>query len=165
MKTYFYILFFSILFIPILCFGNVKPLAAYKVNDEWHFIDSTGKEIFSSKEIYDVLGFAEGFYRITKKEGRKEKYIYLNEKGETVLEPKCDMAMDFSFGRAMVIVNLDENKEFNKFGFIDKAGNTIVPITYNDATSFTEGLAYLMDDRERGYIDTTGKFVFKLETN
>jgi hypothetical protein len=46
-----------------------------------------------------------------------------------------------------------------KWGFIDKTGKEVIPLKYDDARSFSEGLASVNLNGKWGYIDKTGKEV------
>ena len=46
-----------------------------------------------------------------------------------------------------------------KWGFIDKSGNEVVPCKYDDASSFSEGLAFVELDGKYGFIDKSGNEV------
>jgi hypothetical protein len=48
-------------------------------------------------------------------------------------------------------------------GYIDKTGKTVIEPDFDDADSFSEGLASVEIEGKRGYIDKTGKVVIKPE--
>ena len=73
----------------------------------------------------------------------------------------CNMIGDFHEGRAWFCKN-------EKYGFIDKMGNVIVPAKYDDVADFKEGRAWVAnrgeDDQFRcGYIDLEGKVVIPIK--
>ncbi len=45
------------------------------------------------------------------------------------------------------------------WGFIDKSDKMVIPAKFDDAESFSEGLALVSSDYKYGYIDKTGSFV------
>lgn len=50
------------------------------------------------------------------------------------------------------------------FGYIDKHGNEVIPLQYQDAKHFCEGLAAVKDSNNKwGFIDYTGKVVISFE--
>ncbi len=57
---------------------------------------------------------------------------------------------DFSDGLACVELN-------NKYGFIDKAGNEVIPIKYDYARSFEDGISRVELNSKWGFIDKTGR--------
>lgn len=73
---------------------------------------------------------------------------------------------DFSDGLALVVKEDADGNE--KFGFIDQAGQVVVPLEYDDARSFSDGLAYVTKrdadgNFKYGFIDQTGQVVIPLE--
>ncbi|WNF36744.1 WG repeat-containing protein [Bacillaceae bacterium IKA-2] len=67
--------------------------------------------------------------------GVKEKYGYLNTRGDIVIKPRFTVATPFENGRAVVI---DAANSRNKKGLIDKAGMYIIEPIYNDLTILGE---------------------------
>ena len=51
----------------------------------------------------------------------------------------------------------------NKYGFIDTAGQVVVPLQYDGTWGFNEGLASVRQDAQWGFINTTGKVVIDLQ--
>ena len=49
------------------------------------------------------------------------------------------------------------------YGYIDKTGSLVVPLQYDTAFDFSEGLAGVRKNNKTGYIDKTGKVVIPLE--
>ena len=94
------------------------------------------------------------------------KWGYMNEKGKVVIEPKYQLAWDFSEGLATVA--LDALR-----GYIDQTGNLVIPTKFGWAGKFCEGLARVNFHKGRfgthiewyravagvGFIDKTGKTV------
>jgi hypothetical protein len=52
-----------------------------------------------------------------------------------------------------------------KHGFVDKNGKLIVPLIYDEALTFSEGMAAVMQNFKWGYIDSTGKTIVELQYN
>ena len=77
---------------------------------------------------------------------------YVNKSGKTVIEPRFQMAYDFSEGLAGVLV--DKN-----YGFIDKEGKTVIAPQFEEVSDFHEGLARVKAGGKFGYIDRSGKWV------
>lgn len=53
-------------------------------------------------------------------------------------------------------------KQGGKWGYIDKQGNPITSITYDDVGRFTEGFTGVKRDGLWGYLDNTGKEITPL---
>src|SRR6266446_9170471 len=47
-----------------------------------------------------------------------------------------------------------------KFGFIDRTGKVVIPIQFDSANNFHEGLALVTMSGKKAFIDATGKIVF-----
>jgi len=120
-------------------------------DEKWGFIDKTGKEVVPCK------------------------YFYPSSPLSTDQNPR------FSEGLARVCVS-DENRSksanyWGKYGFIDQTGKEVIPIQYDTAGDFSEGLAMVgvkngrgtstyigfEYDFDCGFIDKTGKEVIPLQ--
>jgi hypothetical protein len=78
------------------------PLAAYKIDKMWHFIDYDGKEIMPPQEYENVLGYSEGAICVSKMIGGVEKWGFIDIKGNLIIQPEYDNASLFSEGYALV---------------------------------------------------------------
>jgi hypothetical protein len=107
------------------------------------------------------------------------KWGYINHAGQFVTRPQFDDAASFSEGLASVAIarkisppekeptlveQLLSPKPFespNRYGFINKAGEIVVPTTYNYASDFSGGLAPVCtgdrQDGKCGYINAAGE--------
>ena len=86
----------------------------------------------------------------------KDKWGFINRKGETMVAPSFDEADDFNEGAAKVAVTKDS--QFG-YGFIDQKGQWLVQPIYQKADRFAEGLAVVAKDDLYGYVDMQGKEV------
>ena len=121
------------------------------------------------KNIYfdDVYSFSEGMAIVVK----DNKYGFIDQTGNVVVDLRYDYATDFSNGFAAVSTGgfWDEYVGYveGKWGFIDTTGKVVVPIIYDKVSNFSEGLAAVVGgidsiDNADGYlsfVDTTGKVV------
>ena len=127
---------------------------AILINDKWGIIDKNGKEIVDPTYYeYSMKNCSEGFVAV-EKEG---KWAFMSLQGKMITDFKYDEVKGFSEGRAAVgrIVKKEKLKEYNewsiwgsdstetKWGFIDTNGKEIIPLVYNNVSSygFSEGLA------------------------
>lgn len=155
-----------LIFLIIIGFGvtslHAKPLVAYMSDSLWHFLDDKGKEMFEAKPYHKVLGYSEGFFRVNIVEGGKTYWAFVDTKGKTIAKLDCDFAANFSNGMALVykVTGSDENNK--KFTYLKSNGKLFSKYIYEDATEFSEGLAFVMNPLQRGYIDTNGKLVISL---
>ncbi|MBK7505883.1 MAG: WG repeat-containing protein [Bacteroidetes bacterium] len=54
---------------------------------------------------------------------------------------------------------MSRSERYDKFGFLDNSGKEVIPLIYDDAFRFSEGLAIVEKNGKSGYIDKTGKEV------
>lgn len=87
---------------------------------------------------------------------KKDKWGYMNRKGEVVLDFQWSDATDFYEGLAKVA--MVEGSE-NRYGFIDAKGAWRVQPVYETAGDFSEGLAMVKRNGKCGFIDLEGKEV------
>jgi len=76
----------------------------------------------------------------------KGKWGYMDNNGVVIIEPKYDIAYNFSDGLALVGNIIERHNDWNKYlyGYIDDKGKVIIPIRYHRATSFENGNAVAM---------------------
>lgn len=117
------------------------------------------------------------------------KYGYENKNGEIVIPIIYDYA-DSSFTEGLAVVALRKEDDSEgiawedvmsmaaeglstpeivsripasfKYGFIDKTGKEVIPLMFDDADSFFEGLACVTIKGKSGFIDKTGKEIIPL---
>ncbi len=139
-----------------------KPLAAYFGRDSiWRVIDYNGNVMFPPVVIIDLKSYTEGLLRVLSIVDGKVRWCFMNLKGQIVIVPECDKVLDFSDGMAMTVIT-NEKEQTERYGYINRRGEQVVPTKMIDAISFSEGKAYVMDHDKRGYIDTTGKMVLEM---
>lgn len=91
-----------------------------------------------------------------------DKWGYINQKGEYVINPQFEYADYFCDGLAAIVQSVDK-KERYLYGYIDKKGKQVIKAQYKYATPFSDGLAFVV--AEDGYptcINKSGKTVFTL---
>jgi hypothetical protein len=86
----------------------------------------------------------------------KDKWGYINRKGETVIAPTFDDADDFYEDAAKVRVTKGSQ---SGYGFIDRKGQWLVQPIYQNVGRFNEGKAFVAKDDLYGYVDKYGKEV------
>jgi len=109
---------------------------------------------------YSYVGsFSEGLALV--QPAGSSKYGYINQQGETVIEPQYDLSLPFSEGLATVkFIKPDGHAIFR---IINKSGNIIADnLDYAFAGIFREGLAGVESfDHRWGFIDKKGKEVIE----
>jgi hypothetical protein len=157
--------FFILLALLTICISSSAkaeqtPLAAFRIDSLWYVIDHEGNQLFSPLNFNYINDYSEGFYTVFLKYEGKPRWAFMNDEGNIAM-PDCNVIRNFSNGRAMLIHILDTSNQLSMYGFIDKKGNEVIPSIYLDALNFSEGKAWVMNRNVRGFIDTSGKFLFK----
>jgi len=111
----------------------------------------------------DVEEYSEGLLGAYIRHGRDVVSAYFDNTGNIALATESLKPYPFKDGRAFFVRAIDEKKQEYVWGCIDRNGDFIIPMKYIDIADFSEGLAYIMNLDERGFVDTNGKFVFTLE--
>jgi len=150
-------------------------LAVVMVDDgetsRWGFIDKTGKEVVSP-QYGEVGDFRDGLATVRVGDEETGKWGFINGTGKEVVPPRYDSIGDwfddeagFHDGLAMVWIGDRETDWFQnagKWGFIDKAGEEVVPVEYDKVGRFREGLVGVIKDGLLGFVDETGAVVIPL---
>ena len=171
------------------CFS--EGLARVSKAEQEYFIDTTGQKVFVCDPDLHYGPFHNGLAYIWNK---NQKFGFVNRLGQVIIPCICDRVSDFSEGLAFAIVNgqdcfidtngqkvfdCDPNFNYGKFhnglavivyknnrwGYIDKSGQVIIPCVYDYALNFSEGLAHVWLGDEEYFIDTTGQKVFACDPN
>lgn len=133
---------------------NELGLAKVKRGHLYGFVDTTGKEVIKCK--YQSVGeFKEGLLQAR----LNDLWGYIDDKGRTIIKHQFYGASPFSEGLA--VVTKREGFDLYYHGFIDKAGNIVIPLIYTKAEDFKNGLAKVMLDNIWIYIDKNGNQVEK----
>ena len=144
-----------------------EGVAAINDDGSCGYIDKTGKYVIPPK-FFTGWDFSEGVARVETKDG---KIGYTDHTGKVVFTvPGLEWAEPFSEGLAEAEIRAPADHSSTPHwsplngrlhGFIDHAGHFVIAPTYWAATSFRNGLAWVVTREEQGYIDKTGTFVWK----
>lgn len=119
---------------------------------EYFHIDREGRRLSQVPSI-NAASFSDGLGRIMDREGR---WLFLNSRGEVALGPRAGWFGDFYDGRAC----FSEDGRF--FGYMNRAGRTVIEPRYERASEFREGLAAVSGfSRTLCVIDRNGKQRFE----
>ncbi len=134
-----------------------EGLAQALIYDKVGYIDTTGQYVIEKqydlgkpfKEGRAVVGFADHNYRF--------KYAYIDKQGNRLCDFVYEWASDYNEGLALVL------KE-GKLGFLAADGSVAIPIKYNYAVDFANGIAYVASKSEnlRAYIDKSGETILEV---
>lgn len=127
----------------------VKILAKFKNG----YIDHTGRLVIELPErtrAWDPNEFHDGCARLDL-EGDKQTFI---NKSAKFVGPATgfDAARDFSEGLAAVRIG-------DRWGFVNAAGEFVLPLRYESCFSFGQGLAAFLQGGKYGYVDRRGSVV------
>ncbi len=157
-----YIIILAIIFSTTSIFSqntNRKPLVAYYHNNFWHILDTEGKQIFKPIKFESLIGYSEGFFAIRKAIGKDTVLGYMNLQGQFATIPNVQWISLFKNNIAIYATWQPGLEEVKYFGYIRNDGTILTQPVFLEATEFNDGLAFVMNQKSRGYIDTTGKFV------
>ena len=128
-------------------------------DEKWSLIGSNGK-VITEQKFDEMDAFSEGLAAV--KIG--DRYGFIDTTGTVVftLEPEY-YPMHFSDGLALVVQTVDST---DRWGYINKKGEWVIPPQFSDANHFHGGLAYVIlsddpKDRRSGYINHRGQVVWQ----
>ncbi len=105
------------------------------------FKNKAGQEIIPAG--YEAVGnFNEGYTWV---KIDFERYLFINEKEQPLIQYSFDKCFDFLSGMAKVY-DINPNKGYNGFGFINTKGEIIIPIIYKNAMDFVQGFCLVEDE-------------------
>lgn len=133
-------------------------VAAVKKDGKWLLINSAGESI-TKKTYEDIIIDERGICctkgRIFVKSG--EEYIMVDKTGKRIGNESFESAKLFSSEDYAAIMRGD------LWGFVDISGKTIIEPKYQDAKSFSMGLAAVCDDNLWGYINVDDEEIINLQ--
>ncbi|MHB1034081.1 MAG: WG repeat-containing protein [Pirellulales bacterium] len=126
------------------------------------FIKPDGTPAFD-RRFHVAWGFSEGLAAVG---DATKRFGYIDHTGEYVIEPKYDMARDFSDGLAAVEVASGSNGKKTKVaGYINSKGEMVIQLANPvEFYSFRRGLALVQTAEWMGYIDKSGRVIWKTST-
>lgn len=136
--------------------SDLPELIPYRKGDKWGFCDRN-KNILIDCKYLDVEPFVEHLSRVRIEKDGREFFRFIDKTGNELTNCKQYDGMD-NFSEGLAAVNLND-----KYGFIDKNGQEIIPCTYENAyylglksLSFSEGMAAVSKNGKWGFINQTG---------
>lgn len=129
----------------------VDGVAAVRKNDKWFLIDNKGKEV-SSDKYQDIILQPNGTHlkngvMIAKKDG-----VYRFYRDGKAIGKYSDIDIITDDNRIAVCKD-------GKWGFVDIEGKEIIAPRFNEAKSFSNGLAAVSNGEKWGFIDLNGNLV------
>lgn len=125
---------------------------------KWGYINAAGQMVIESA-FEEAHNFSEGLALIR----LNGSYGYINLEGRIIIEPQFGFSQPFSGGFALITLSARRLgpitfRSASKY-FIDKQGNKLGNIEFDDGRSFSEGLASFSINGRSGCIDATGQVV------
>ena len=117
----------------------------------WGVIDTNGSFVIQP-ELWNWCRFKDGLAPLATKAG---KWGVIDKSGNFVVQPVYDSIGPFENGRALV--RTGEGRQARS-GFIDQAGAEVIPLNFQKARHFSEGLAAVKVGHLWGYILPSGVF-------
>lgn len=132
-------------------------IAAVKKAGKWALIDRKFNKL-TEFEYDEILMDSNGYCSmyeviIARKNG---KYIFVNHKGEQIGSNEFDAAGLAASDDGYIAVKIG-----GSWGYSDNKGNIVIKAQYDNAKSFSLGLAPVMVDDMWGYINTSGELVIE----
>ena len=139
-------------------------------NGKWGFVDKNFQFVIEPR-FDSAFEFSEGRAEVT----IKNKSGFIDTSGTIVVPPKYDMVWGFQNGLARVRRDIEvgtwmtmegeQPKYRYQYGFIDRDGNDIIPLQFEEATYFSEGYALAIPANFTlyGVIDKKGHFIHEPE--
>ena len=140
-------------------------LVSFRKGSKYGYVDLTGNIIFKTNKY---LGeFSENLLSV-EESGR---FYYLNTRGEKALEltkleiPKekeINRVGNFYSGLALIVLK-DNSSDNLQYGFINKNGEWVIEPKFQHATSFVEGVAYVVKGNKNYFMNIKGDLFTQIE--
>ena len=133
-------------YMPVLEFVDGK--AKIKKDHRWGFVNKKGQEIIKTKYCH-VSDFNNGMAIVY----NELKGAVINSEGKIVIPFSYDH-MEFSFQDQYIKAKIKD-----KWGYIDRKGDIIIPIEYDDIGEFSENVVSVCKNRKWGFRDNKNKSI------
>ncbi|HEY6252687.1 MAG TPA: WG repeat-containing protein [Candidatus Angelobacter sp.] len=125
-----------------------EGFAAVKRGDKWGFIDTHGR-IVIEPQFKAAFYFREGLGTVQSDSGD----VLIDTSGKVISQAYSYLQL-IAEGRVPVARTRDW-----KWGYLDLSGKVVIPLIFDEAGNFSEGLARVEKDKRWGYVDLEGKIV------
>lgn len=117
-------------------------------------INKKGEVLFTLANAEQLQEFSDGLagFSINSDDG-KQKWGFVDEKGQPKINPQFQYVMKFSDGKAAV------RNDSGKWGYIDKEGKFLINPQFDGAGNFKNGKAIVILDTKTGVIDDKGQYI------
>jgi hypothetical protein len=143
--------------------GNDDTNYGSEWRGRWALIDTSGHIVDTRKQNNlepqlesIVTGGRQFSEEVILVKASNDRYGYIDQDGQWVIEPKFLDAEDFSHGLAPIRSDLE------KWGYIDHAGAVVIPPQFDRAETFiSPGLAKVQVNKEHGVINLKGEYILE----
>ena len=128
-------------------------------DERWGLVTFSG-DIVREPQFFDLKEFYEGLAAAARDmtpRGKTKGRGYIDVKGNWQIEPIFNCAKPFSDGLACV----SKNQPVNRYGFIDRAGELVIPLIYSSPANFIEGYAIVEMGDEVHVINKQGSAIYR----
>ena len=152
-------------------FQNGIALVFDAAERKWGVINAKGEVLTPPKwkNYPRVIGDGRIIFQDGDIEKSKGRVLWglADSKGNVIVEPKwtrVGTGGGFDSGLAVAILpgTNDENWYNGMGGYIDRNGTAVIPYKFDYTNWFQDGLAFASEGDMKGYIDTSGNFLFEL---
>ena len=148
--------------------GSTSALFPYDEDGKVGYIDAAGKKVIPPRFTRPTWQSDDDFFEgLAPAQQEPDRWGYIDERGNWMVQPVYWKAQRFSEGLAAVWGQVKENFPLS---YVDKSGRTIIHLDSNvgSAGQFSEGLAWIQlkgysSPGAFGYIDKTGRIVIRPE--
>jgi hypothetical protein len=122
------------------------------------YIDHSGKIVIGPRLAENANSFSEGVaaFQPGVASPGKAQWGYLDKTGEWAIQPRFEIASDFSEGVAAVKVSIgreaDQKEPTYKWGYIDHSGNFVISPQFYGARPFRNGVAAVSLWKTQGHL-------------
>lgn len=140
-----------------LCAQNLRPMANEK--GKFGYVDENGEKVISYKYT-EAYPFEEGLAKVRK----GDKYGFINPEGKAVGKIKYTLILPFTGSYCRVAVGgkyKDGILTGEKWGFLNKRGEEILPPEYDEIGEFEDGTTYVRKGKKYGLINEQIEFLLE----
>ena len=125
-------------------------LSAIEKDNLWGFMNEKGEIV-----IEPQYSFVQVFHEDVAWVKKDDHIFFIDKNGNPIIDTDTWKNYDFEFSEGLLAVKNNDDK----WGFIDKKGNIVIEPQWDEAESFSNGLAAVSLNGKYGYINTSGQLI------
>lgn len=134
-------------------YGFETDWAPVKLHNKWGFVDKNGTEKIAPTLTYDMVQAFKGDDNKWAIVQKGNYWGYIDRNGKEVIPATLNYTLVYPFVGGMARVS----DNIGTIGFINTKGNLVIPMQYNFAKDFKNGVASVEKDGKHFLINTEGK--------